>query len=474
MSQLRCVVDLFDQYSDTATMVNTEAVAVVPSTPPASSPPLNATDKSLASPPPMSTSMTPPPSSQPVRFASPSRRLEDDVSYALLASPPSTIKFTAGTSLPTTSTIAGADMEQLQDMAKDLVSAVKEARTAAAHFKLQHSLLDMGAQEAAQRAEIEHQMTRKEVEVLQAAEQRHRAALSVAARNSDPPQFAQIDALTQTCRDLEEERDEAERRLARAKRLIELEKDKSELLMEENLLLKKRIRENREHFTRFKSQSPVYATPRDPFATPHRRAPPRFPESTSSHQPFAALLAADQVLSGESLSVPSTPTRTTHASKVKHGHTRGAHSLSSLHTTPSHNRPVTADGFPATRYPMSAPGSQLVAESAERERHDRDSTISISDAEDNGSEDDVQQSQASSLATDMLRKNPGSQESLRLSQGAQSSSNLLQSKLFGNVKKPSSNLPIKRRGSFDDGAVKSKKARRDRGIGLGIDSWQKA
>lgn len=356
-------------------------------------------------------------------------------------------------------------------MAKNLVGAVTEARTAAAHFKLQHSLLDMETQEAAQRAEIEHQMTKKEVQVLQVVEQRHRAALSVAARNSAPPPSSQIDGLTQTCRDLEEERDEAERRLERAKRLIELEKDKSELLMEENLLLKRRIRENREHFTRFKSQSPIYTTPRDPYATPHRRAPPRFPESTSSHQPFAALLAADQVLSGESLSVPSTPTRTTHASKVKHGHTRGAHSLSSLHTTPARIRPLTADGYADTKFSMSAPGSQLVAESAERERRDRDSTISVSDAEDIGSDDEIHQSQASSLATDMLRKNPGSQESLRLSQGAERSSNALQSKLFGNVKKPASNLSIKRRGSFHDGAVKVKKARQDQGVGLGIDSW---
>jgi hypothetical protein len=406
-----------------------------------------------------------------MRFSSPSRRLSEDASRALLVSPPSTIKYTTVASIPTIEDIAGADLDHLKNMARDLVGAVKEARTAAAHFKLQHSLLDMETQEAAQRAEIEHQMTRKEVQVLQAAEQRHRTALSIAARNSAPPPNAQIETLTQTCRELEMDRDEAERRLERAKRLIELEKDKSELLMEENMLLKRRIRENREHFTRFKSQSPVYMTPRDPFATPHRRAPPRFPESTSSHQPFAALLAADQVLSGESLSVPSTPTRTTHASKVKHGHTRGAHSLSSLHTTPARTRPVTADGFPETKHPFSAPGLQQVAESAERERHERDSTISMSDAEEVPSDDEIHQSQASSLATDMLRKNPGSQESLRLSQGAERSSNLLQSKLFGPVKKTGANNPIKRRGSFDDGAVKSKKARHDQGVGLGIESW---
>lgn len=351
------------------------------------------------------------------------------------------------------------------------MNAVKEARTAAAHFKLQYSLLDMETQESSQRAEIEHQMTRKEVEVLHAAEQRHRAALTIAARNSAPPSTAQIDSLTQTCKSLEDERDEAERRLGRAKRLIELEKDRSELLAEENEMLKRRIRENREHFTQIKSQSPNWNTPRGTFTTPHRRPVQRYPDTSSSHQPFAALLAADQVLSGESLSVPSTPTKT-HASKLKHGHTRGAHSLSSLHTTPARTRPVTSDGFGDTKYPMSAPGPHF-RESAERERTDRDSTISVSDAEEDFSDDEIRQSQASSLATDMLRKNPGSQESLRLSHGAEKSSNVLQSKLFGNVKKPAaSGSTAKRRGSFDDGAIQAKKARLEKAVGLGIDAWR--
>jgi hypothetical protein len=374
-----------------------------------------------------------------------------------------TIKYNPSAVLPSTESIDAATIDELRMTAKDLIAAVKDARTSAAHFKLQYSLLAMETHEAAQRAEVEHQMTKREVEVLQASEQRHRAALSATPRHSAPPSQPQIEALTKTCRSLEEERDEAEVRLNRAKKLIELEKDKAELLVEENLMLKRRIRENREHFTRMKSQSPNYATPRDLFTTPQRRAPPRFPESSSN---IAALLAADQVLSGEVMSVPSTPTRT-HTSKLKQGHTRGAHSLSSLHSTPVRTRPLTADGLDL-RFPMSAPGSQLVNESAERERHDRDSTISMSDAEEE-SENDVIHSQASDLATEMLRRNPASQESLRLSQGAQSSSNLLQSKLLGKVSKPS-----KRRGSFDNGDMRSKKAKYGGAVGLGIDSWRQA
>lgn len=353
-------------------------------------------------------------------------------------------------------------------MATELVAAVQEARTSAAHFKLQHSLLTMESEQAAARAEIEHQMTRREVEVLQAADYRR---FSIHARNSQPPPQPQIEALTKTCRALEEERDESERRLSRAKKLVDLQKDRCELLEEENALLKKRIRENREHFTRMKSLSPSYTTPRDMFTTPQRKPVPQFPQSAPNHSNIAALLAAGEVLSGESLSVPSTPTRT-HTSKLKFGHNRGAHSLSSLQTTPMQARPSTRDNYPESMVPLSAPSSQLAIESAERERHERDSTISISDAEEAGSDDNIQPSQASSMASEMLRRNPGSQESLRLSQGAERSSNLLQTKLFGPVKKPSQ--PKKRGASFSEADMKAKKAKISQAVGLGIESWSQS
>lgn len=386
---------------------------------------------------------------------------------AIPASPPTTIRANVVRALPTADAIAKADIEELRDMAQELVAAVRDARTSAAHFKLQHSLLAMESEEAAQRAEVEHQMTRREVEVLQAAEHKNRSSFSMSSRYSLPTVQPQISALTRECRALEDERDEIEQQLLRAKKLVESEKDRVELLMEENVRLKKRIRENREHFSRLKSLSPSYTTPRDAYTTPQRKPVPRFPESGPNHSNIAALLAADQVLSGESLSVPSTPTRT-HTSKLKHGHTRGAHSLSSLHTTPAQARPVPHDGYSESMAPFSAPASQLANESAERERHDRDSTISISDAEES-SDDNIRQSQASSLASEMLRRNPGVQESLRLSQNAERSSSLLQSKLFGPIKKAGH---LKKRGaSFGESDVKPKKVKVAHGVGLGIETW---
>ncbi|KIX04325.1 uncharacterized protein Z518_05192 [Rhinocladiella mackenziei CBS 650.93] len=454
-------------HSDTAA----EDILIASTPPPARTRSADSMSKSTyASPPPISGSMTPPPSTQPPRFHSPINRLSVGPSDTLPASPPMTVRTNVLLALPTPDAIAKADIEELRRMAKELVAAVRDARTSAAHFKLQHSFLVMESEEAAQRAEVEHQMTRREVEVLQAAEHRQRRSFSMNSRNSQPPPQPQIDALTRTCRVLEEERDEVEHQLLRAKKLVELEKDKVELLTEENARLKKRIRENREHFTRLKSLSPTYTTPRDTYTTPQRKAVPRFAESAPNHANIAALLAADQVLSGESVSVPSTPTRT-HTTKFKHGHIRGTHSLSSLHTTPAQTLPMTHNGYSESMVPFSAPASQLAIESAERERHDRDSTISISDAEE-GSDDNIPQSQASSLASDMLRRNPGSQESLRLSQNAERSSSLLQTKLFGPVKK-SSHLR-KRGASFGEADIKAKKAKVSHGVGLGIESWSQS
>ncbi|KAI1624030.1 hypothetical protein EDD37DRAFT_630020 [Exophiala viscosa] len=418
-----------------------------------------------ASPPPMSASMTPPPSTQPPRFHSPVNRIGLGPSEVFLASPPYTGRLNVLRALPTPDAIAKADIEEMRNIARELVAAVQEARTSAAHFKLQHSLLAMESEEAAQRAEVESQMTRREIEVLQTVEHRNRASFST--RNSQPPSQPQIEALTRACRVLEDERDEAEHEVLRIKKSLEIESDRVELLLEENTRLKKRIRDNREHFSRLKSLSPSYNTPRDAFTTPQRKAVPRFAESAPNQNNIAALLAADQIISRESLSVPSTPTKT-HTSKLKHGHTRGAHSLSSIHTTPVHQRPNTQDGYPEGMVPFSAPASQLVIESAERERHHRDSTISISDAEE-GSDDNIPQSQASSLASDMLRRNPGPQESLRLSQNAERTSNLLQSKLFGPVKKSAHSK--KRGASFGESDIQTKKAKSSKGVGLGIETW---
>lgn len=416
--------------------------------------------------------MTPPPSVQHARAQSPNTRPTSKQNGSFPASPPTTVRANSTGSLPTPEHIAKAGIEELRSIAQDLLLAVREARMSAAHFKLQHNLLTIESQESAQRAEVEHQMTRREVEVLHAAEHRHRTGKSATPRTSQPPLQPQVDTLTRRCAELQADNEDLDRRLRRAKKLIEREKDRSDLLLEENLLLKKRIRENREHFSRMKSQSPLYATPRNDFATPSRKSVPRFPDSTPSHRNIAPLLAAvDVAADQEAASVPSTPTKM--YSSRPQGHTRGAHSLSSLQTTPARSRPATADAsfYSNPRLSYSASMAQPIPESAERDRHDRDSTISITDDEEAITEDDLPQSQASSLATNMLRRNPGSQATSSLTASAERSSNLLQTKLFGAVKKAGIDRTAasgKRKSSFGEPDVVTKKTKLGEGVGLGI------
>ncbi|KAL2215703.1 hypothetical protein M432DRAFT_107812 [Thermoascus aurantiacus ATCC 26904] len=444
---------------------------------------------SFFSPPPVSSSdMTPPPSSQihgaPVR---PPR----SSSNMLPASPPDAIDRTlcaaygASENLPSAEDIETANESQLRKMARDLLSVAQESRMSALHFKLQNSLLSFASNEAVKRAEVEHQLARREVEILQSSEYRNRQC-ATGPKIPQPSPNPQLEAALRRNHELERINATLERRLRRAKKLIEEEKDKFELLVEENNLLKKRIRDNREHFSRMFDQGSLSCSPRTEFQTPQRKPATRYPDSArshmsrgGSHDPFAALLAADQVLSGEPASVTSTPAR----NRVqKQQHVRGTHSLSSLPVTPSYSRQTPNE----TQY--ITPGSRQNDEGhlgfsesisqeqhVEQGRHDRDSTISASDADEAVTDEDIPASQASSLATNMLRRSPGtSQDEVSLPGSIGKSSTLLQSKLFGQIKKPGVERPssyLKRKASFEDHAIAMKKSKGPDNIGLGIESW---
>ena len=388
------------------------------------------------------------------------------------ASTPTTTRRNATKDLPSVDHIERAGVDDLRRIAKSLVTDLTDARITAANARLSHHLLLLETSQAAERAEVENALSRRQVDHLRVKQNRpdgkHPSYTPAAVQ--PPPSNAEI--LSQTVQDLESHCEALEELCDKLKREKGLQAERIQSLSEHNSLLINRIRENREHFTRIRGRSPTFPTPREAYTTPRRRYS-RYQDDTPAHGPFAALIAADQILSQETASVPSTPTRTP-ARRFKHGHARNAHSLTSIQTPQSRDRPTTSDGFLGSQLLLSAPGSQLVQESSERERrHDRDSTISISDHDTNVLDDGLTVSQASSLAADMLRKNPSTYESLRASQEAKESSNLLQSKIFGNAKKPvsdHSSTKLKRQYGFNDSQAKSKKVRTDSKIGLGIET----
>lgn len=419
-----------------------------------------------------SSEMTPPPSQNVASISTPVRNRS--ASNSVLASPPPTVMnqtlcaaYGASVSLPSLADIDSAKDEALRNIAKQLLAIAQESRMSAAHFKLQHSLLSLTSSEAIKRAEVEQQLAKREVEILQSDEYRSRQD-QLRSKSAAPYESAGMEVAMSRIKELEETNAILDRRLRRAKKLIEEDIDKYELLMEENARLKKRIRDNREHFTLMLDHGSISSSPRTEFNTPQRRTVARYPDSArshvtrvGSHDPFAALLAADQVLNGESADVRS-PQK--HGHKA-HSHARGTHSLSSLPTTP-HRKAVGGERIhfftPINKRSTAPPVTfSAIAERSERDRHDRDSTISVSDVEEALTDEDVPASQASSLATSMLRRFPVSSQD-ESSIPANKSSTLLQAKLFGQVRKAGVEYPrdnMKRKRSSEGKVVSPKKFR---------------
>ncbi|ESZ97479.1 hypothetical protein SBOR_2168 [Sclerotinia borealis F-4128] len=461
-----------------------------------------------------SSSMTPPPSSQMsnIRQSLPiPRTATRTTTPSILDSPPSTnsngikaASIPGITRPPTTKEIAEASTEEKTEMIHRLIAdnneldnAFRESRMEQAHYKLQNTLLSLESEEAIKHLEAEHELTRREVQVLQFAYQ----------GRSDPyaPSPEYVLRLKAICKTLEIDNETAKRRLERAKKVIEAKDDQLEAAKDINDRLTQRIRENREHINIMRSPGGMFhvSTPKLSHnsypATPqqYRRTPHRTPitgrsirESREHAQDpgFAALLAAAHQ---ENNSAPSTPLIRQRPGPLTpiNRHSRGVQSLSSLPTTPPSARPDTANStlLPSAQFiPHSTARSAYTNRAPnvaprQRRRESRDSTISAEDVEDfnqarfeerrRGESEDIQESQAAQSANAMLRADP--HESIEVAGSRTSTPNpvtakseLLQSRIWATVTKP---VAEKRKCEDHYGVDHSnKKPRASEPIGLGI------
>lgn len=461
------------------------------------------------SPAPPTSSMTPPPSSQVHSIRRPALSVAHrDVTPtpSALSSPPLTavngikrdIPAGATTSGPTPEQLARATNAELREMLEAttaqkqvLEAKLAEARMSAAHYKLQHNLLTIETEEAAKRMEVEHEMTRREVDVLQHA-----------CQGRDSPNQDFIAKLKAYCYAVEEDNIALNRRLENAKKIIEIKDDELASARDKEERLLTRIRENREHLNYLRSPGGIFhvATPKPSNssypATPQQyRSTPKHTPMTGrsvrqgrdhSQEPFAALLLADRVLSQENNSAPSTPiiSRRTDP-RTPNKHSRGVQSLSSLPATPRSGRPDTANStlLPSIQFtPQAEFHLASTQHSHERRRKSRDSTISASDNEElaraalssfREESEEIPESQASQNATEMLRIDP--RESFEVAASRTNTptptaekSNLLQSKIFGSITKGATEK--RKRGDDEVVAEYSTKKLRvgPEGIGLGI------
>ncbi|KAL8861582.1 MAG: hypothetical protein Q9178_002106 [Gyalolechia marmorata] len=475
------------------------------------------TDSQVRStPPPGPIDLTPPPSTQIPKHTK--SIVPSDQPEPSLASPPPTFKpgppITQGRlfgEVPTMQAVEKMPEDQVRTLVTELLPALTEARMSAAHSKLQHNLLSIETSEAASKAEVEREMTRREVQVLQASPR------LLSPRSPQNTAQRHLEVALKKCRELQDRNDQLEHRMHAARKLIRDLSGTNEDLMEDNHLLRQRIRQNRDHLNAMRSSGAisVNGTPLTEFPTPAHHRTPRTPATarpthTINRPPgsggtFDALLLADAVLKNHEInSVPSTPTRTKTKKFNQAHHIRGAHSLSSLPSTPNRSRPVTADTALLTPTPQRiisphatffAPGNHSnnpnhpinPAQSPLPQRDDRDSTISASEDEGEGHIEHVTASQASQRATEMLRRsamNPNN-NSARSSQHHKPSVPARiepnQSKIIGHVKKyrGDGNDRIDKRlvssSMYEDARRGTKKVKIGNGnresVGLGIEQW---
>ncbi|KAI1468993.1 uncharacterized protein F4812DRAFT_425394 [Daldinia caldariorum] len=441
-------------------------------------------------------SLTPPPSSQvptvngasniPLGYVSSQR--------AGIFSPPATTFRTLardGSSTseyiaPTPDQIAGASADELRAMVQTCLAENARLKMETAHHKLQYNLLSMQADEDAKRAEVEHDMTRREVEVLRMAESSRQARRELdAATESAQVKYRELQTQHEH---VVKENEALQKRIKSATKLIQQQSEERDSLIDERDMLLNRIRENREHFHMLCSPGGVFhgaLTPKTPAATSpqqYRATPRQTPkpvhrdvrhDNDTNQAGFAALL---QALSHDN-SAPSTPTANGRPTlRAAPRHTRGVQSLSSLPTTPI-ARPrgeysgllPSVDLVPQTEPPNRYNNSRYGLETPvqKRGRQSRESTISADDNEEldraalesvaaatqsymsQGSrasrrreEDEVFESQASQAASEMLRRDPRESFEVASSVGSRDGtpapaekSAKLQSKLFAGLNK---------------------------------------
>lgn len=397
--------------------------------------------------------------------------------------------------------VSNASADELRSMVNELTVALRDVRLSAAHYKLQYNMLVMESRESASRMAVELAMAQREVDVLQQAEERRRNTMVSPAQSFqespiNPANTLLMNEMNRQVQLLQTENEELRDVLDQQKRITEHREGEIASLMEENDRLKTRIRKNRDHiapFLPYLEQMSEQSSPRSVVGTPyhatprnrgHGRAPP-VPrnESNRGQQPFEALLLADKMLSQETATAPSTPTRS-QPSKARFGHNRGTHSMSSLPQTPTRPRsnqlygavPRTPPTFSAINVPQSAPPAHFQPKPAHGRRESSNSTITASSVDEEEAftdkeDQEVPESQASQMATTMLRKAKKAKTQASVP-SSQSSSSLVQSKLYGQVKKSGVNRPgefeKRRLQSSDHNGSPTKRGRLGEGVGLGI------
>jgi len=343
---------------------------------------------------------------------------------------------------------------------------------------------------------VELAMAHRELDVLQQAEAKRRQVAAAPepsyAESANAANAIVMAEMNRQHQLLHAENEQLRDLLEQQKRLTEHREGELASLIDENDQLKSRIRKNRDHMAPLIEQMHDQSSPRSTFGTPHHPTPRRLHRTPLSNESlrgpnnFEALLLADKMLSQESATAPTTPRTATYV-RGSRGHHRGAQSMSSLPNTPNRRShpyarpprtpPTYMAAAAAAAIPHSAPPAHYQQKPGPERRQSSNSTIAASSVDDDEEactdreEDHINESQASQMAANMLRKAPPPLPPPPKAMPAPSSStHLVQSKIFGHVKKGHSSTRPKEldKRRPETGHYPSPRARLDHGVGLGI------
>ncbi|UKZ49919.1 hypothetical protein TrVGV298_004174 [Trichoderma virens] len=361
-----------------------------------------------------------------------------------------------------------ASADELRAMLQTCIAENQKLKMEAAHHKLQYNLLSLQADEESKRAAVEHDMVRREVDALRMAEHSRQAKRELSTvSESIQNKYLQMKMWYESAM---EENEALSRRVKLAKKVIQQKEEETMTLAEEREMLLNRIRENREHFHMLCSPGGIFhgaltpkqavtSTPQQQLQQQQRttsRALHREETDGREHGLSALLEAMSQSQSQDNAaamtannnnSAPSTPmVMARPASRLVRRHQRNAQSMSSLPTTPSSRLRGDNSGLlpsvnlvaqtePRSRYSQRRFVPTTPPSQRQSRRRRRESTISADDNEElarqaiesvkavqslssrdapaggplssQEDEEQVQDSQASQAAAEMLRRHPG-------------------------------------------------------------------
>lgn len=307
-----------------------------------------------------------------------------------------------------------AQPDELRAIVASLMPLLQEARTDAAHHKLQYQMLAIETNEAMERIQVEMDMTQRETDLLKSNDPVERPAVR-ASQDSDPS-IRRIhtdiwNAMLEETKSLKSQNAQLEQVVSQHKRMIVQQESEIATLNDRITLYRERLRENRSHLNRYRRAAGYPESPykSSPWTTRERDQPP-----------FAALLQASDLMSGRSPATPQTPTRRRRAASI---------------TPMPYETPQTLQSTRYLQVPQTAPplrNPQLQPTNSERLASTKHQTTVLNQmlvGEESGAETDVfdEDSEAPQTPTRILKK----------SNFRNTSSGTVQQRLFGQVRKAS-------------------------------------